>query len=207
MGSENLTRIETEARAALISTKDYEIALDLTTSERTFTSVSTVTFDCAQPGASTWIDLIVGAAGSIQSIVLNGTELPAASYDGARIPLPNLAAHNTLTVAATCTYSHSGEGLHRAIDPADSEVYLYSQFEVPDSRRMYAVFEQPDLKANFQFSVTAPDNWRVFSVSPSPEPQPVAGRENEPSIARWDFTPTERISSYLTCLVAGPYEG
>ena len=203
MGSENLTRIETEARAALISNPQYAVTLDLTTSDVTFSSVTTVTFECGQPGESSWIDLI---AESIQRIELNGAELPIESYDGARIPLPALQAHNTLTVAATCTYSHGGEGLHRATDPADGEVYLYSQFEVPDSRRMYSVFEQPDLKAHFTFSVIAPNYWRVFSVSPSPEPQPVAGRENEP-VARWDFTPTEKISSYLTCCIAGPYEG
>lgn len=199
MAGENLTRIETEERAALISTHTYEVELDLTTSPDTFRSVSTVTFSATTAGADTWIDLI---AQSVQRIVLNGVELDPASYQDSRIPLPNLQEENTLTVDATCIYSHSGEGLHRATDPVDGEVYLYSQFEVPDARRMYAVFEQPDLKAEFSFSFIAPDYWNVFSVSPTPKPTPV--REG---VARWDFTPTERISSYLTCCIAGPYEG
>lgn len=201
MGGENLTRIETAQRAKLISTDSYEVELDLTTSERTFRSLSTVHFRCAEPGAATWIDLM---AESVQAITLNGESLPLDSYQDSRIPLPNLQADNTLTVDATCIYSHSGEGLHRATDPVDGEVYLYSQFEVPDCRRMYAVFEQPDLKATFQFTVTAPAYWHVFSVSPEPDPVPVAGRDG---VARWHFSPTERISSYLTCCIAGPYEG
>ncbi|MCI5826482.1 MAG: aminopeptidase N [Arcanobacterium sp.] len=199
MPGQNLTRREAQERAALISTEKYHIELDLTTSESTFSSISTVTFSATTPGASTFIDLI---AESVQSITLNGEALDLASFHDSRIELPNLREHNELTVAATCIYSHSGEGLHRAVDPADGEVYLYSQFEVPDSRRMYAVFEQPDLKATFEFTITAPAQWRVFSVSPTPEPQPI-----QEGVARWDFSPTERISSYLTCVIAGPYEG
>ncbi|MCI6574460.1 MAG: aminopeptidase N [Actinomycetaceae bacterium] len=199
MPGQNLTKTEAEERASLISTESYRVELDLTTSESTFTSISTVEFSAATPGTSTFIDLI---AQSVQSIELNGEQLDVSSYHDSRIPLPNLREHNVLTVAATCIFSHSGEGLHRAVDPADGEVYLYSQFEVPDSRRMYAVFEQPDLKANFTFTITAPAHWQVFSVSPTPTPQLVRD-----GVARWDFTPTERISSYLTCVVAGPYEG
>lgn len=199
MPGQNLTKIEAEERAGLISTESYHVELDLTTGEQTFTSISTVHFSANTPGASTFIDLI---AQSVQSIELNGEQLDASAFHDSRIELPNLREHNALKVAATCVYSHSGEGLHRAVDPADGEVYLYSQFEVPDSRRMYAVFEQPDLKATFTFTITAPDRWRVFSVSPTPEPQPVRD-----GVARWEFSPTERISSYLTCLVAGPYEG
>ena len=207
MPGENLTRIETAERANLINVHDYRVELDLTTSDTTFRSVSTVNFSAHTPGAHTWIDLI---AQSVQRIELNGEELPVDSYQDSRIPLPHLQAENTLTVDATCIYSHSGEGLHRATDPADGEVYLYSQFEVPDSRRMYAVFEQPDLKATFQFAVTAPNHWHVFSVSPEPAPVAIEGSDHNTgssTVARWEFTPTERISSYLTCIVAGPYQG
>lgn len=197
MPAENLTRSEAAERAKLISTKAYKVELDLTGSE-TFRSHTTVTFD-AKPGASTFIDLI---AREVHEITLNGKSLPVESYQDSRIPLPDLAAENELVVDTTCVFSHTGEGLHRAVDPADGKVYLYSQFEVPDSRRMYAVFEQPDLKAQFQFVVTAPREWNVFSVSPTPEPEQIAG-----GLARWNFTPTERISSYLTCIIAGPYKG
>ncbi len=198
MPKENLTRIEASERAQIISTHNYKVILDLTNND-TFKSVSTVTFSANQ-GSTTFIDLI---AEKVEQIELNGTQLPLDSYQDSRIPLPNLQEENTLTVSAICQYSHTGEGLHRAIDPADGEAYLYSQFEVPDSRRMYAVFEQPDLKANFTFEVTAPKHWKVFSVSPSPEP--VATADGKYNI--WNFSPTEKISSYLTCIVAGPYAG
>ena len=148
MPGTNLTRAEAEARAAVVSTETYRIELDLSTTEDTFRSSSTVTF-AATPGESTFIDLI---APEVLSITLNGEELdPATHFADSRITLPNLAEHNELTVAANCAYMNTGEGLHRFIDPEDGEVYLYSQFEVADTRRVYAVFEQPDLKASFQF--------------------------------------------------------
>ena len=92
--------------------------------------------------------------------------------DGIRIQLPGLQAENELDVVADAMYTNTGEGLHRFVDPVDDEVYLYSQFEVPDSRRMFAVFEQPDLKATFRFTVTAPARWEVVSNQPTPEPEP-----------------------------------
>ncbi|WP_376975766.1 aminopeptidase N [Arcanobacterium hippocoleae] len=199
MPGQNLTRIEAAERAKLLQTSTYHVELDLTNSTETFDSITTVKFTATQPGESSFIDLI---AQSVSEIVLNGVHLPVDSYADSRIPLPNLQAENELIVRSVCEYSHTGEGLHRVVDPVDGEVYLYSQFEVADSRRMYAVFEQPDLKAEFTFVVTAPAHWQVFSVSPTPEKEILSE-----TTARWEFTPTERISSYLTCLVAGPYEG
>ena len=131
----------------------------------------------------------------MHAITLNGSAVDPSAADGARIALSGLAAANTLVVDADFAYTNSGEGLHRFVDPVDDEVYLYSQFEVPDARQVYAVFEQPDLKATFAFTVTAPQNWVVVSNSPTPEP--VDGV--------WTFPVTPRISSYITAIVAGPY--
>jgi aminopeptidase N len=134
-------------------------------------------------------------------VVLNGEVLdPAKVSDGIRIQLPNLAAENELVVVASGKYTNTGEGLHRFVDPVDGEVYLYTQFEVPDSRRMFAVFEQPDLKATFSFNITAPAYWKVVSNSPTPEPH-----ELREGVSVWNFEPTPRISSYITALIAGPY--
>ena len=109
-----------------------------------------------------------------------------------------------LVVRADCTYSHTGEGLHRFVDPADDRVYLYSQFEVPDARRVFTTFEQPDLKAPFTFNVTAPDHWKVVSNAPTPEPQPLAG-DGQSGKAVWNFPPTKPMSTYITAVVAGEY--
>ena len=196
--SENITRAEARERAALVSVQSYEVELDLTTTDATYRSVTKVTFDCATPGASTWIDLISPA---VHSITLNGQSLPPASHaDGARISLPDLQAENVLVVEADCVYMNTGEGLHRFVDPVDKETYLYTQFESADSRRMYASFEQPDLKATFQLTVTAPSHWKVVSNAPTPEPT-VHGD----GTATWAFAPTPRMSTYITALVAGPY--
>ncbi|WAB80882.1 aminopeptidase N [Microcella daejeonensis] len=197
MPGENLTRVEAQERSSLVSTKSYEIELDLTTGDEVFRSTSTVTFS-ATAGASTFIDAITR---TVHSVTLNGVELDAAAVaDGTRIQLEGLAEQNVLTVVADHEYTNTGEGLHRFVDPVDGEVYLYSQFEVPDSRRVFAVFEQPDLKATFQFTVRAPGHWVVVSNSPSPEP--VADGESKV----FTFAPTPRISSYITAIVAGPYQ-
>ena len=194
----NVTRDEAQSRARLIEVESYDVALDLTEGEVTFGSETTVRFRCTEPGARTFIDLV---ADQVDEITLNGRPLqPGQVYDGTRIALDDLAADNHLRVRARCRYMHTGEGLHRFVDPVDKSVYLYTQFEVADSRRMFTVFEQPDLKATFAFTVTAPAEWQVVSCQPTPEPEP-AGLGN----ATWRFAPTERLSSYITALVAGPY--
>ncbi|GAA5032355.1 aminopeptidase N [Terrabacter aeriphilus] len=203
MPGKNLTREEAASRAAILHVDAYDVRLDLTTGPETFRTVTTVRFTCSDPGADSFIDLI---ADSAQRITLNGTDLDVAEvFADSRIALRGLAAENELTVDATGRYTNTGEGLHRFVDPVDNEVYLYTQFEVPDSRRMYAVFEQPDLKAAFSFTVTAPAHWKVISNSPTPEPEP-AGVADGVEVATWAFAPTQRISSYITALIAGPYD-
>jgi aminopeptidase N len=195
---ENLTRIEAEERAALVTVHDYDVVLDVTTGPDVFRSTTTVRFSAAE-GASTFIDAITA---EVHSVTLNGVELdPDAVSDGVRIQLPGLAAENELVVVADGRYMHTGEGLHRFVDPVDGEAYLYTQFEVPDSRRMFAVFEQPDLKAAFRFTVTAPAHWQVVSNQPTPEPV-----DAHDGAKTWAFGPTPRISSYITALIAGPYD-
>ncbi|MCA1783201.1 MAG: aminopeptidase N [Dermatophilaceae bacterium] len=206
MPGTNLTRDEAATRSDLVSVSRHAIDLDLTTGEKTFATTSTITFS-AREGAETFVDFI-GA--SVEEIVLNGTSLdPAEHYADSRVRLPGLAADNAVTIRATGAYTNTGEGLHRFVDPVDDEVYLYSQFEVPDSRRMYPVFEQPDLKASFELTVTAPEHWQVVSNSPTPaaEPRGDGGDGGDKDgTAVWRFAPTERISSYITALVAGPYD-
>ena len=134
-------------------------------------------------------------------MTLNGAALEVADVVfGARVRLDGLAASNVVEVVAQCAYTTTGEGLHRFVDPVDGQTYLYSQFEVADSRRVFAVFEQPDLKATFAFTVTAPSAWTVVSNSPTPDPS-AAGD----GASTWTFAPTPVLSSYVTAIVAGPY--
>ena len=199
MPGANLTRDEARERAALVAVDSYEIELDLTTGETTFASTTTVRFR-AEKGASTWLDLIAPA---VEKVGLNGKNLDASAlFDGNRIRLEGLRAQNEVRVVAEAAYMNTGEGLHRFVDPVDGEVYLYSQFEVADARRVFACFEQPDLKATFAFTVTAPAHWQVVSNSPTPEPADV---DDRPDVKRWHFDATPRISTYVTALVAGPY--
>ena len=204
MPGQNLTRLEAADRSATVHTQSYDVTLDLTRGETVFGSSTTARFT-STPGSSTFIDLI---APVVHSISLNGRALdPAEVYADSRITLTGLAADNELVVIADCAYMHTGEGLHRFTDPADGETYLYSQFEVPDSRRVFAVFEQPDLKASFTFTVTTPSSWTVLSNSPTPEPTPTENSDGSDDAHTFAFAPTEPMSSYVTAIVAGPYMG
>ncbi|MCO5974195.1 aminopeptidase N [Actinoallomurus soli] len=190
----NLTRDEARERARLLTVESYEVDLDLTAGAETFVSDTTIRFGCAEPGASSFVDL---HDATVREITLNGKALDPGSYDPekGRIPLPGLAAENELRVISDNAYSRTGEGLHRFVDPVDQEAYLYTQFETCDAHRMYACFDQPDLKARFELSVTAPEHWQVIT-------------NNAPDRAeggRWHFPATPGISTYITALVAGPY--
>src|SRR5688500_2878160 len=161
MPGTNLTRDEALTRARLLSVDSYTVDLDLTTSDRPFATPTAIAFTCSEPGAETFADLI-GA--TIHGVTLNGAALdPAEVYADNRIQLSGLEERNELVVRADCPYSRTGEGLHRFVDPVDDRVYTYTQFEVPDARRVYATFEQPDLKSVFTFNVTAPADWQVVS--------------------------------------------
>jgi len=196
MSSTNISRLEASERSAVVQAQNYEVDLDLSTRDDTFGSRTTVHFT-AREGNSTWIDFI---APKVQRIELNGESLDTSIHDGFRIPLRNLKSHNVLIVEAEAAYMNTGEGLHRFIDPVDDEVYLYTQFEIADARRVFACFDQPDIKATFTFSVTAPDHWKVTSNSTTPTPSSVRD-----GIAKWDFPPTKKMSTYITAIVAGPY--
>src|ERR1700710_2296825 len=161
--SDNLTRAEAAERARLLRVTSYDVDLDLTTSESTFRSRSVVHFVCTEPGASTFLEL---TAPTVHALRVNGRDVDIATvFDGHRIRLTDLAESNEVEVVADCAYSRSGEGLHRFIDPVDGEAYLYTQFETNDAHRMYACFDQPDLKAVFRLTVTAPEHWTAVSNS------------------------------------------
>ncbi|WP_344259348.1 aminopeptidase N [Streptomyces sodiiphilus] len=208
MPGENLTRDEARERARLVTVHGYEIALDLRSATepapasgpRTFRSTTTIRFGCATEGAETFVDLI---APHVHSVTLNGVELNADRvFDGSRITLSGLATQNELVVDARCAYSRTGEGLHHFCDPEDGETYLYTQYEPADARRVFANFEQPDLKAPFDVRVTAPARWTVLSNGAQEgEPEPA----DEGASATWRFARTKPISTYITAVVAGPY--
>src|SRR5579863_6738729 len=159
----NLTRDEARQRAQLIDVESYAVELDLTGGETTFGSVAVIKFTCSKPGASTFADL---AAPAVTKVTLNGAPVDPAAVSDGRIELTGLAAVNELRVAAECAYSRHGEGLHRFADPADGSVYLYSDLETYDAHQVYACFDQPDLKAAFELTVTAPAGWQVISNMP-----------------------------------------
>ncbi|WP_436495089.1 aminopeptidase N [Actinokineospora sp. HUAS TT18] len=205
MAAPNLTRDQAQQRAALLEVESYAIELDLTDGigqpgESTFSSRTTVRFTTQESGALTFIDLV----GRIESAELNGVALDVSGFtEDEGLTLPDLAATNELTVVATCDYTNTGEGLHRFVDPVDKGVYLYTQFETADAKKMFACFDQPDLKAVYQLTVTAPKGWKVISNAATDTVEEIEGGAN--GATRHVFATTERMSTYLVALVAGPY--
>jgi aminopeptidase N len=199
----NLTRIDAAARAELLAVSGYDLQLDVTDGaghpgEHTFRSVTTVEFTAREAGSDTFIDLV---AETVHSATLNGAELDVSGYTAAGgLALTGLAETNTLVVTADCRYSNSGEGLHRFEDPEDGQVYVYTQFEPADAKRMFACFDQPDLKATFTLHVVAPFDWQVVSNTGG---RTIEAGPGGSQLAH--FEPTKRISTYLVALIAGPY--
>ena len=192
----NLTHAEAKERTSLVKVESYDIYLDLTEGEDIFVSTTIIKFAGLQPGASTFIDAV---GRSIISATLNGSPLDVSAYDGVTVELPSIAAVNELILKIEGIYSKSGEGLHRFVDPADKEVYLYTQHETADARRTFPCFDQPDLKATFAITALAPGHWEVISNN-APETITEMGNKK-----RWEFKRTPVISTYLTAIVAGPY--
>ncbi|KZF15884.1 aminopeptidase N, partial [Rhodococcus sp. EPR-134] len=197
MSTANLNRSEVAERSRAISVAGYRVELDLRSAVdsavKTFSTVTTI--DLTSSVESTWLDFI-GAA--VDSVDVDGASIPV-EYDGSRIGLRGLGGSNVVRVAAHGHYSRSGEGLHRFVDDADDQTYLYTQYEPADARRVFACFEQPDLKAPFTFEVTAPDGWEVLSNQPATQTLSVDGAQ------RVTFAPTLPISTYITAIAAGPY--
>ncbi len=206
MADENISRDEARTRSALLDTHRYQLEIDLSGSDpsggpvpepdKQFVSTSRISLTARAAGA-THLDLI---ADDVRTATLDGVPLDRSGFTGARLPFEVEPGDHELEIIALCRYSRTGAGLHRFVDPVDDRVYLYTQFEVPDARRMYACFEQPDLKAAFTISVVAPQSWTVVSNAPRVEPTP-AGE----GLGRWDFAETQSISTYITAIVAGEY--
>jgi aminopeptidase N len=192
----NLTRDEAAARSAIITVASYHVDLDLTGGDEVFGAVSVIRFDCVAPGSASFINL---TAPAVREITLNGEPVSLDAFDGDRITLEGLAASNVLRVVADCAYSRSGEGLHRFTDPADGRVYLYSDLETFDAHRVYACFDQPDMKATYELAVTAPADWLVVS-NMAPESSIAEGEA-----LRWHFPPTPVMPTYITAVAAGPW--
>ena len=193
----NSTRAEAAERSSHLAVESYNLTLDLTKGDEIFESKTIIKFSCNKPGYETFLDAV---GKNVISASLNGQELDTSSYDGESFFIKNLAAQNELVIHMNGLYSKTGEGLQRSVDPVDNEVYLYSQGETAFIRKMYPCFDQPDLKATFTLTVTAPDHWQVISNNPVKEKIDLGDKKR-----KWSFTTTPRISTYITALIAGPY--
>ena len=193
----NISRSEAQERSAHLAISDYNVTIDVTHGPEFFIAKTVAHFTCNKPGYKTFIDAV---GKRIISATLNGVAVDTTTYDGETLFLENLALQNELVVEIEAIYSKSGEGLQYSVDPADGEVYLYSQGETAYIRRMYPCFDQPDLKATYTLTTIVPSHWEVISNSPSTSRTDIGDGKN-----KWEFAPTPRISTYITALIAGPY--
>ncbi|MGN6752672.1 MAG: hypothetical protein ACTHJJ_08965 [Intrasporangium sp.] len=188
----SLTLAEARDRSELITVGSYAVQLDLDQGAEVFGSVATVRFTCGSPGADSWVDV---KAREVRSIRLNGRELDPATVDDGRLPLPDLAADNELTVEATMAYSHDGQGLHRATDPADGRDYVYGHLFLDAAPSVFVCFDQPDLKAPYDITVKAPEEWTVIGNGAATRTAP----------GRWTLATTKPLATYFVTICAGLY--
>ncbi|AIR97838.1 aminopeptidase N [Streptomyces glaucescens] len=187
-----LTRDEAQTRAQLLDVHRYTIDLDLTTGDETFDSRTVIRFT-ARTDADTFVEL---KPAELRSVTLDGQPLDPDTLDGNRLPLENLTAGaHELRVDAVMRYSRTGEGMHRFTDPTDGETYVYTQLFLDDVQRVYAAFDQPDLKSVFELSVKAPEGWTVLAN----------GVTEHTGDGVWQAAPTPLISTYLVAVAAGPW--
>ncbi|WP_328683961.1 aminopeptidase N [Streptomyces sp. NBC_00343] len=187
-----LTRDEAQTRARLLDVHRYTIELDLTTGEDTFDSRTVIAFT-ARADADTFVEL---KPAELRSVTLDGRPLDPEHLVENRLPLPGLTAgEHELRVDASMRYSRTGEGMHRFTDPTDSETYVYTQLFMEDVQRVFAAFDQPDLKSVFDLSVKAPEGWTVLAN----------GITEHLGEGRWQAAPTPLVSTYLVAVAAGPW--
>ncbi|WP_246186697.1 aminopeptidase N [Microlunatus speluncae] len=195
----SLLRTEAEQRAATISVSAMRVELDLGTAAavpgaeagEAFASTSTIGFR-ATPGAATFVDF---KGRRLVSVTLNGAPVSLDRWRGGRIELTGLQAENTLVITGEMAYSSDGEGLHRHVDPADGNTYLYGMSFLDAAPRWFACFDQPDLKSPYTLRVTAPEHWTILGNGPS--------RSVSPGV--WELVQDKPLSTYFVTLVAGPY--
>jgi aminopeptidase N len=188
----NLTRVEAAARSALIEVSGYRVELDLDQGTEIFESSSTVCFRCTDPGAATFLHV---KPQLLHKVTLNGAEVGLAGFDGERIALTGLAGENEVVVTAAMRYSNDGQGLHRAVDPADDQHYVYGHSFLDAAPRVFACFDQPDLKAPYDVFVTAPAEWIVLGN----------GAATRVGTRSWALATTKPLATYFFTVCAGPY--
>ncbi|MEU4257051.1 aminopeptidase N [Streptomyces fradiae] len=187
-----LTREEAQTRARILDVHRYAIDLDLTTGDDTFDSTTVIEFTALAAG-DTFVELKPAV---LRGATLDGQPLAPATLDDNRLPLTGLSeGRHELRVDTAMRYSRTGEGMHRFTDPTDGETYTYTQLFLDDVQRVIAAFDQPDLKAVFDLTVTAPDHWTVLANG-------VTERQED---GRWKAATTPRISTYLVAVAAGPW--
>ncbi|MFD6878762.1 MULTISPECIES: aminopeptidase N [unclassified Streptomyces] len=193
-----LTRNEAQLRAQLLDVHHYAVTLDLTTGDDTFDSTTVIRF-AARAAGDTFVEL---KPDELRSATLDGRPLDTAALTDNRLPLVGLTeGDHELRVDARMRYSRTGEGLHRFTDPADGETYVYSQMFMDDVQRVFPAFDQPDLKAVFAFTVTAPAHWTVLANGITTR----TGDRDTDGAGIWRSAPTPVISTYLAAVAGGPW--
>ena len=191
-GMPSLTRDEARLRSELITVQRMEVDLDLDKGPETFHSTTRITFSCNEPGATTFVDV---KPAELISLTLNGAPLDVTTLEDGRVRLDDLAADNVLECEALIAYSRDGQGLHRAVDPADGEAYVYGHLFLDAAPRVFACFDQPDLKAPYAVTVTVPAGWSVVGNGAAAEVSP----------QRWELAETKPLATYFVTVCAGPW--
>ncbi|WP_228724231.1 M1 family aminopeptidase [Spirosoma sp. KUDC1026] len=128
----------------------------------------------------------------LQNVAVNGKDIPIV-FENEHLLIDNSllkAGQNTVSIRFTA----GNLSLNRNDD------YLYTLL-VPDrARTVFPCFDQPDLKASFQVSLTVPSTWQTMTNAPVRDSSMAGDRKTV------HFLPSDTISTYLFSFVAGKFE-
>src|SRR3954466_15312523 len=188
--TQSLTRDEAVQRRGLLDVTSYDLTLDLASDTEVFGSRTVIRFRSG--GGTTFLDV---QPRELRAVVLDGAPLEPGGWERGRLPLTASEGEHELVVDAVMGFRTDGEGLHRAVDPADGRHYVYGMSFMDAAPSIFACFDQPDLKAPYTVHVVAPTDWVVVGN----------GRAEQIEPGRWELATTPPLSTYFVTLVAGPH--
>lgn len=127
------------------------------------------------------------------------------TVNGRAVPIDHREEHLIIPAAALRVGSNEIGIEFRAgnLSLNRTDEYLYTLL-VPDrARTVFPVFDQPDLKASFQLTLSVPEGWQALANAPLTSASPSSA---VPGAKTYAFAPSDTISTYLFSFVAGKFQ-
>ncbi|MFT3933937.1 MAG: M1 family aminopeptidase [Chitinophagaceae bacterium] len=178
-------------RKELIKHPVYTISFHIPAEKtESITGYETISFDLGTITDSLQIDFKQDAA-HVKLVRANGKDCPVVLHNEHLLIAPALLHNGNNNI--TIDFIAGNESLNRNND------YLYALF-VPDrARTVFPCFDQPNLKAVFNLSLTVPASWQVLANASVKDSLPAA------TTTLYHFNASDTLPTYLFSFTAGKY--